>query len=324
VIELAAVIGEREACLLLGFSRATLKRHHRSFVAVEPKPRKQTSFARKLSDQERQAIRDAFHSERFADLCAREVYAILLDEGVYLGSISAIYRVLREAGETKERRRLATHPTRVKPELAATAPLLVWSWDITKLPGPQKWIHYNLYVVLDVFSRYVVAWRLEARESAVLAEEMFTQAFVRENVDPKSLIVHADGGPAMTSRTLAQLFSDLGVAQSRSRPQVSNDNPFIESHFPSYPGHFANLEQAREFCRQFFDWYNHQHRHTGIALLAPADVHCGRVEQKRDARRAVLRAAHSVHPERFVRGLPEPPSIEKVVYINEPQTAEAA
>jgi putative transposase len=307
-----------------------LKRHRRPFIAVEPKPRTQTSLARKLSDQERQAILDAFHSERFADLCAREVYATLLDEGVYLGSLSTIYRVLREAGETLERRRLATHPTRVKPELAATSPLQVWSWDITKLRGPQKWIHYHLYVVLDVFSRYVVAWRLEAHESAVLAEEMFTQAFLREGVDPKSLIVHADGGPAMTSKTLAQLFSDLGIAQSRSRPHVSNDNPFIESHFktlkygPSYPAQFANLEQAREFCRQFFDWYNNQHRHTGIALLTPADVHHRRVEQKRDARRAVLHAAHSAHPERFVRGLPEPPSIEPVVYINQPQTAEAA
>jgi putative transposase len=241
-----------------------------------------------------------------------------------------MYRVLREAGETLERRRLATHPTRIKPELAATAPLQVWCWDITKLPGPQKWIHYNLYVVLDVFSRYVVAWRLEANESAVLAEEMFAQAFIRENVDPKGLIVHADGGPAMTSKTLAQLFSDLGVAQSRSRPHVSNDNPFIESYFktlkfgPTYPVYFANLEQAREFCRQFVCWYNNEHRHTGIALLTPADVHHGRVEQKREARRAVLHAAHSVHPERFVRGLPEPPSIETVVYINQPLSAEAA
>jgi putative transposase len=181
-----------------------------------------------------------------------------------------------------------------------------------------------------VFSRYVVAWRLESRESALLAEEMFAQAFVRESVDPKNLIVHADGGPAMTSKTLAQLFADLGVVQSRSRPHVSNDNPFIESHFktlkfgPSYPGNFANLEQAREFCREFFDWYNNHHRHTGIALLTPADVHHGHVEQKREARRAVLHAAHNAHPERFVRGLPEPPSIEPVVYINRPQPAEAA
>ncbi len=225
--------------------------------SVELAERKGTSH-RRLTDLERQAILDTAHSERFADLSVREIYAALLDEGTYLGSISTIYRVLRAAGETRERRRLATHPARVKPELVATAPGQVWSWDITKLLGPQKWTYFYLYVVLDVFSRYVVAWRLETRESATLATELFESAIAREGLDPKRLTVHADGGPAMTSRTLVQFFADLGVTKSRSRPHVSNDNPFSEAQFKTlkygstFPNHFANIQQARDYCRRFF------------------------------------------------------------------------
>ena len=254
----------------------------------------------------------------------------MLDEGCYLGSISTMYRVLRAAGETRERRRLATHPARVKPELAATAPNQVWSWDITKLLGPHKWTYFHLYVVLDVFSRYVVAWRLEARESAALAEELFSTAIARERIDASQLTVHADGGSAMTSKNLAHLFADLGVTRSRSRPHVSNDNPYIESHFktlkygPTYPGHFANIEQARDFCRQFFAWYNVEHRHVGIALLTPEDVHRDRVDNRRAARRNVLHHAFTKHPERFVRGRPEPPALANVAYINRPESTQAA
>jgi len=285
---------------------------------------------RALSAPERQAILDAAHGDRFADLSVREIYATLLDEGVYLGSIATMYRVLRAAGESRERRRLATHPARVKPELAATAPGQVWCWDITKLLGPQKWTYYYLYVVLDVFSRYVVAWRLETRESAQLAKELFGAAIVRENVDPTALTVHADGGSAMTSKSLAHLFADLGVTRSRSRPHVSNDNPYIESHFKtlkygsSFPGHFANIEQARDFCRQFFAWYNLEHRHSGIALLTPEDVHRDRVDDRRGARRSVLHAAFEQHPERFVLGRPEPPAIADVAFINRPDSLQAA
>jgi len=325
VKELSESVGKRRACALLGAARATLVRNEKPkpiFVLV-----RQSRSHRQLGDAERQAIFDAAHEERFADLSVREIYATLLDEGVYLGSISTMYRVLRDAGETRERRQLATHPAHVKPELAATGPGQVWSWDITKLLGPQKWTYFYLYVVLDVFSRYVVAWRLEARESATLATELFEQAIAQEGVDPKRLTVHADGGPSMTSKTLTQFFSDLGVIKSHSRPHVPNDNPHSEAQFktlkygPTFPGHFAHIQQGREFMRRFVAWYNHEHRHTGIALLTPADVHNGLVDQRRQDRARVLRAAWSAHPERFVRGIPEPPKLTSIAYINRPEAA---
>lgn len=270
---------------------------------------------------------DLAHSERFCDSSVREIYATLLDEGRYFASISTWYRVLRAAGETRERRRQATHPAHVKPELVATKPGEVWSWDITKLLGPVKWTYYYLYVVLDIYSRYVVAWRLEHRESATLARELIAEAIEREGVNPRQLTIHADGGSAMTSRTLAQLYSDLGVTKSRSRPHVSNDNPFSEAQFktlkygPGFPPFFANIEQAREFCRVFFPWYNEQHRHSGIGLLTPSDVHHGLAETRTAARRNVLHAAWATHPERFVRGIPQPPTIAPVIYINRPEAA---
>jgi len=327
VIDLAGEIGKRAACRLIGAFRATLARRGKITTSAPVGARRSH---RRLGEHERQAILDAAHSVRFADLSVREIYATLLDEGVYLGSIATLYRVLRRAGETRERRRLATHPARVKPELAASAPNQVWSWDITKLLGPHKWTYYHLYVVIDVFSRYVVAWRLERRESALFAEELFAQTFTRENVDPSRLTVHADGGSAMTSKTLAHLFADLGVTRSHSRPHVSNDNPYIESHFktlkygPTFPGYFANIEQARDFCRHFFTWYNEQHRHLGIALLTPEDVHRGRVDERRDARRIVLHEACTRHPERFVRGRPEPPALATTAFINRPNSLQAA
>jgi putative transposase len=215
---LATMVGHRSACRLLGVPRATIYRHRQPPKTASCRRRS----IRRLSAAERQAILDAAHSERFADLSVREIYATLLDEGMYLGSISTMYRVLRDAEETRERRRLATHPARIKPELSASAQGQVWCWDITKLLGPQKWTYYYLYVVIDVFSRYVVGFRLEYKESASLAEELFATAIAREGVDPEKLTVHSDGGTAMTSKTLAQLFADLGVTKSRSRPHVSN------------------------------------------------------------------------------------------------------
>jgi len=280
--------------------------------------------------EERAAILAAAHSERFCDQSVREIYATSLDEGIYLGSISTMYRVLRSAGETRERRALATHPPMVKPELAATAPGQVWSWDITKLLGPQKWSYFYLYVVLDVFSRYVVAWRLEAREDAHFAEELLAEAIAREGIDPSRLTVHADGGSSMTSKTLAQFFADLGVTKSRSRPHVSNDNPYSEAQFKTlkygstFPGSFANIQQARAYCREFMAWYNLEHRHSGLALLTPDDVHHGRVEERRAARSVVLETAWEAHPERFVQGRPTPPAIQPVVYINRPEDTQAA
>lgn len=326
---LSAVIGMRSACVMLGVQRSTIQRHLRSVVAEPPAPSRRRSH-RRLSDAECNAILAAAHSERFCDLSVREIYATLLDEGVYLGSISTIYRVLRAAGESRERRALAKHPPMVKPELAATAPGQVWSWDITKLLGPQKWTYYYLYVVLDVFSRYIVAWRLEHRESAELAKALFTVAIARESVDAKKLTVHSDGGSSMTSKKLTELFADLGVTKSRSRPHVSNDNPYSEAQFktlkysPSFPSHFANIEQAREYFREFVAWYNDNHRHSGLALMTPADVHRDRVEERRSARNVVLAAACKAHPERFVRGTPTAPKLQPVVYINRPDDSEAA
>ena len=322
--ELAEMVGERPACRLLGASRATLQRHRAKSILSSPASVRGASH-RRLTDVERQAILDAAHSERFIDQSVREIYATLLDEGVYLGSISTFYRVLRAAGETRERRRQATHPARVKPELAALQPGQVWSWDITKLLGPAKWTYYYLYVVLDIFSRYVVAWRLERCESATLAKEMIAQAIAREEIDAKQLTIHADGGPSMTSKTLAQFYADLGVTKSRSRPHVSNDNPFSEAQFktlkygPGFPPFFASLEQGREFCRAFFPWYNDQHRHTGLGLLTPYDVHHGLAPERIAARRVTLQAAWNRHPERFVHGAPEPPQLQPVAYINRPE-----
>ncbi len=324
---LAETVGTRAACRLLAVPRPTVYRHRKAANAKSGRTR---TSPRRLSSAERQAILDAAHADRFADLSVREIYATLLDEGVYLGSISTLYRVLRCAGETSERRRLATHPARIKPELAATAPHQVWCWDITKLLGPQKWTYYYLYVVIDVFSRYVVDWRLEYRESAALAKDMFATTIAREGVDPHQLTVHADGGTSMTSKTLAQLFADLGVTKSRSRPHVSNDNPYIESHFktlkygPTYPGHFANIFQARDFLRRFFAWYNSEHRHSGIALRTPEDVHRGRVDDRRNGRQAVLLKAWAAHPERFVLGAPQPPALAPITFINRPEPDQAA
>lgn len=321
---LAEEIGERAACSVLGASRATMQRH-RNGKPSSPKARPPSH--RRLNVAERQEMLDIAHSERFCDQSIREIYATLLDEGRYLASISTWYRVLRSVDETRERRRQATHPARVKPELVATKPGEVWSWDITKLLGPAKWTYYYLYVVLDIFSRYVVAWRLENRESATLARELIAEAIEREGVDPWRLTIHADGGSAMTSKTVAQLYVDLGVTKSRSRPHVSNDNPFSESQFktlkygPGFPPFFANLEQGRDFCRAFFPWYNEQHRHTGLALLTPSDVHHGLVEGRIASRRNVLHAAWAAHPERFVRGEPQPATIAQATYINRPEAA---
>jgi putative transposase len=327
VTNLAAVVGMRQACAAIGIARATMQRRVKPRLRVIAKRRAKSERA--LSNEERAAILAVAHTERFADYSVREIYATLLDEGTYLGSIATMYRVLRDAGETRERRRLATHPAAIKPELVATAPNQVWSWDITKLLGPQKWTYYHLYVVLDVYSRYVVGWRLESRESSALAKELFINAIAKERVEPTLLTVHSDGGASMSSKTLTQLFADLGVVKSRSRPHVSNDNPFSESTFktmkycPSYPGVFANIEQARAWCRHFFAWYNTEHRHSGIALLTPEDVHRGRVEQRRDYRRDVLQAAYARNPKRFVNGPPEPPAIEPTVFINPPEPVAA-
>jgi putative transposase len=277
-----------------------------------------------LSPAERQQVLDVLHDERFWDAAPASIYATLLDEGAYLCSVATMYRLLRQQGETGDRRRHATHPARVKPELAATKPNQCWSWDITKLAGPAKWTWYHLYVILDVFSRYVVGWMVAAREAAQLAERLLAEAITAQRVEAGQLTVHADRGTSMTAKPVALLLSDLGVTKSHSRPHVPDDNPYSESqfktlkHHPTFPDRFGCIQDARSFCQGFFGWYNLEHHHSGIALLTPADVHYGRAEQVITARAAVLDGAYAAHPERFVRKPPQPARLPQAVWINKP------
>ncbi len=263
-------------------------------------------------------------SERFCDLAPAQVWATLLDEGTYLCSVAVMYRLLRARAETRERRRQARHPATVKPELVATAPNQVWSWDITKLLGPHKWTWYYLYAILDVYSRYAVGWALAARESARLAEALIAECLRVEGVGRDQLTIHADRGTSMTSKPVAHLLADLGVTKSHSRPHVSNDNPFSESqfktlkYFPTFPERFANLEHARSFTDAFFGHYNHRHHHSGLALLTPADVHLGRASAVIAGRQAVLDEFYARHPQRFRRP-PLVPTLPAAVWINKPE-----
>jgi putative transposase len=275
-----------------------------------------------LDPATRQAVLDAAHEDRFADRSVDHVFFTLLDEGVYLCSRRSFYRILAERGETRERRAQATHPPTVKPQLIATGPNRVWSWDITKVKGPGRHEWFDLYVVIDVWSRKVVAWRLEERESSELAAEMLEQAYEREGVEPGRLTVHADRGTSMTSKTVAQLYSDLGIEPSHSRPRVSNDNPYSESHFktmkygPGYPRRFESIGDARNFMRGFFPRYNHEHRHSGIGYVTPASMHDGTAPAVVERRRLVLAAAYEANPGRFPHGPPTPPALPTTAWIN--------
>jgi putative transposase len=268
------------------------------------------------------------HSERFVDLSPTEVWATLLDEGRYLGSLSTFYRLLRAAGESRERRRQATHPATVKPELVAMAPNEVWWWDITKLRGPVKWTWYYLYVIIDIFSRYVVGWMVASRESAALAEVLIRQTCAKQAIGRDQLTIHADRGSSMTSRPVAFLLADLGITQSHSRPHVSDDNPFSEAQFktlkyrPDFPDRFDSIEASRRHCQVFFPWYNDEHRHTGLGLHTPTDVHYGTAAITREKRAGLLDAAYAAHPERFVRKRPEPPKLTGNSWINRPDQPE--
>ncbi len=331
IIELAPEIGVRAACAAVGAAQAGYYRRHRHSPApARPAPvaHRDRPQPRALTEPERQKILDALHSKRFADAAPAQVWATLLDEGVYLGSISTFYRLLRQAGETRERRRQATHPATVKPELIATAPNQVWSWDITKLRGPAKWTYYYLYVILDIYSRYVTGWMLATRESAALAEELIAQTCAKQGIGRDQLTIHADRGSSMTSKPVAFLLADLGITQSHSRPRTSNDNPFSESQFktmkyrPDFPGQFASIQAARAHCQIFFPWYNTEHRHSGLGLHTPADVHHGTAPQIRAQRGVVLTTAYHAHPERFVRKPPEPPKLPTTSWINPPEQTE--
>jgi putative transposase len=274
-------------------------------------------------------ILDVLRSERFVDLSPAQVFHILLDEGTYLASVSSYYRLLRTGGEVRERRRQATHPPRVRPELVARRPLVVWSWDITKLKGPRRGEYHDLYVVLDILSRYVVAWCVAPSESGELAKELIADAVARHQVPPGQLTVHADRGSSMTSNPVVELLAFLGIGRTHSRPHVSNDNPYSEAQFktlkycPAFPERFGCIEDARAFCETFFAYYNHEHRHSGIGYHTPASIHFGTATEVRAQRQLTLDAAYAANPARFRYRRPQPPKLPTVAWINEP-TEDAA
>jgi putative transposase len=267
---------------------------------------------------------ETLHSERFMDKAPAQVWATLLDEKTYLCSPRTMYRILAEHGEVRERRNQLRHPNYTKPELLAEAPNQVWSWDITKLLGPVKWTYFYLYVILDIFSRYVVGWMVAHRESAALARRLIETACRNQSIEPGQLTIHADRGASMRSKSLALLLADLGVAKTHSRPHVSNDNPYSESQFktlkycPQFPERFGSIQDARAFGGPFFDYYNNEHRHSGIGPMTPAAVHYGMAKQLTAARQETLLAAYRSHPERFVHRPPQPPELPRAAWINPP------
>jgi putative transposase len=280
-----------------------------------------------LSTDEKGAVRDLLNSERFQDDAPREVFATLLDEGTYLCSVPTMYRILRENQEIRERRDQLRHPAYTKPELLATTPNQVWTWDITKMLGPVKWTYFYLYVLLDIFSRFVVGWLLAERESTDLAQILIAESCAREKIAPNQLMIHADRGAPMLAKPLVMLLADLRVGESHSRPHISNDNPFSEAQFktlkyqPTYPERFGSQADARTWAQDFFRWYNFEHHHAGIGLMTPAAVHSGQAAQLWQNRQSVLQHAYAAHPERFVKGLPKPPTLPTAVWINPPKEA---
>jgi putative transposase len=321
VHEVAPEVGIAAACEAFAVPRASYYRSQLPPRPLKPRP----SPPRALSAEERQDVLDTLHSERFVDKAPAEVWATLLDERNYLCSVRTMYRILDDAKEVRERRNQLRHPKYTKPELLAEGPNQVWSWDITKLLGPAKWTYFYLYVILDIFSRYVVGWMVADSESASLASELIAQTCAKQRIEPGQLTIHADRGSSMKSKTVALLLSDLGVTKTHSRPHVSDDNPFSESQFrtlkyrPDFPQRFGSIVDARGFCRSFFDWYNTEHRHSGIALMTPEALHYGRAEALQAERQRILAAAYQAHPERFVRRPPVPPALPPAVWINPPK-----
>jgi len=317
---LGLVVGVVMACTVLGVCRATWYRRQSPArarpVRIPP--------ARALNVAERQRVLSTLNSERFMDQPPAEVYATLLDEQTYLCSTRTMYRILAAAKEIRERRNQLRHPHYKPPQLLATAPNQVWSWDITKLLGPAKWTYYYLYVLLDLFSRFAVGWMLAHRESGSLASRLIEESCRKQGIEPAQLTVHSDRGPAMTSQSVAFLFGRLGIQPSHSRPHVSNDNPFSEAQFktlkyrPEFPDRFGSYEHAQSVCRELLHWYNYQHYHGSIGLMTPAAVHYAHAARLLEHRRRVLTDAFRRHPERFVHGAPKPPSMPEAVWINPP------
>jgi putative transposase len=319
--QLSLQVGVRRACQDLSVPRSGVYRRRH---LAPPSVRGARSSSRRLKDEEKSIVLAYLHEERFQDCSPAQVYASLLDHGQYHCSIRTMYRLLDAQGENRERRDQLIHPPYRKPELLATGPNQLWSWDITKLRGPVKWSFYYLYVILDVFSRYVTGWMIAYRETACLAKQLIEHSCLKQKITPGQLTIHADRGSSMTSKSLALLLGDLGVVKTHSRPHVSDDNPFSEAHFktlkyrPNYPDRFGSIQDARLFCQEFFSWYNDQHHHSGLNLLTPANVHSGQAAQLISKRQAVLDLAYQAHPERFVRRPPLHPSLPTAVWINPP------
>jgi len=323
VTQLSVNVGTSAACRALHVPRASYYGDRRKAAApavATPRP----SPARALGPAEREAVLSRLHEERFQDRSPAAVYATLLDEGEYHCSIRTMYRLLEHRSESRERRDQLVHPAYQKPELMATAPNQLWSWDITKLLGPAKWTYFCLYVILDVFSRYVTGWMVAMRESAELAKRLIEETCKKQGILPGQLTLHADRGISMTSKSVAFLLADLGVTKTHSRPHVSNDNPFSESQFrtlkyrPEFPDRFGCIQDSRAFCQGFFRWYNEEHRHSSLGLLTPATVQCGQTASIVRQRQTVLDVAYQLHPERFVRSAPKPPALPNAVWINKP------
>jgi putative transposase len=323
--EVTPDVGTTAVCRALGVPRTTVYRWRRP--PTQTTRRKRPTPARALASSERQAVLDVLHSERFCDRSPIEVHATLLGEGCYLCAPRTMYRILASNDEVRERRNQLRHPHYAKPELVATRPNEVWSWDITKLKGPAKWVYYYLYVVLDIFSRYVVGWLLAQHENASLAQRLIRETCLRQGVEPGQLVLHADRGAPMTSKTLSQMLADLGVEKTHSRPHVSDDNPFSESQFktlkysPGFPERFGSPEHAHGVIRPLFRWYNHEHPHGALCHLTPAVVHYGRAGLALDERHRVQLAAYHQHPERFVGGPPKIQRLPPAVWINPPKPA---
>lgn len=323
--QLHPTAGITSACMTLGINRAAAYRQRaQQRHTMPPKPRPACVFA--LSQSERQHILDILDSERFVDVAPATIYATLLDEGRYHGSVRTMYRVLESANQTGERRRQRKHPVYAKPELLATEPNQVWSWDITKIRGPVKWSYFHLYVVLDILSRYVVGWMIALRETAELAKQLIAETVEKQNVDPGTLTLHADRGTSMRSKPLAALLVDLDITKTHSRPHVSDDNPFSEAQFktlkyrPDFPERFGSIEDARAHCQAFFNWYNTIHRHSGIGYMTPHAVHYGEAAALNLQRAETLNTAFQTHPQRFRGIAPKPPALPTAVWINPPKS----
>ncbi len=330
VAELAQTVGVRAACDLLTVPKSSFYYQQKAASAengtsqkIRPKP------PRTLSEDEREQVRILLNSERFCDKSPYEVWATLMDDQhLYLCSVRTMYRILTEHDEVKERRRGHQRREYKKPELLATGPNQVWSWDITKLKGPATWSYFYLYVIIDIYSRYVVGWMVAEAENSTLAHELISTTCERQEIEQGQLTLHSDRGSPMKSKTVAQLLCALGVLKSHSRPSVSDDNPYSEAQFktlkyhPNFPERFGCIQDARSFCREFFEWYNNDHHHTAICLLTPHDLHSGRANEVMEQRKQVLSRTYEAHPERFVSGPPSAGDVPQAVWINPPQKDE--